>query len=543
MWVSSSPSELKQLSDALGIAVFVLEVVGDRFQLLSLNDKHERATALKHEEVSGRFLEEIFPPELAAQLSANYRHCLQTGETVEYDERLALPGGPRHWRTTLSPIRNQDDAIVRIVGTGIDVTAERLATKQLKANEQRYRAVVEPNPAAIYTIDPNGHFLTCNEATLNTTGYSRQELIGHHYLFLVPPEDHERVTQIFKATLAGSPQHQLLRIRRKDGVILDVDISIAPYQVEGKVLGIAGMTLDITERVRAREALADSERQLRTMINSLPVGVAYIDNQLRIRFYNDVYRNWRPNPHLLQKDEPIEKLLGARFHEFQEPIRKVLAGHKTSFEREELLEGVPRIIEATYIPDQSADQVVHGFFVMAQDITERKRQERELAAQAQFDGLTGLYNRRGLLAQLDQAMLESRQNSTPLVVLFLDLDGFKQINDTYGHAAGDSLLQEVSRRLSVSLRKTDILARIAGDEFVILLRGIKTPDEVSPIAEKLLTVIAAPYLISDATISVTVSIGGTLYQGEDSTLQALLHRADQAMYQSKRLGKNRFALI
>src|SRR5690554_6360256 len=108
---------------------------------------------------------------------------------------------------------------------------------------------------------------------------------------MIPPRDLERDTQVLRSTLAGSPQHQLLRIRRKDGVVLDVDISIAPYQVEGKVLGIGGMTLDITERVRAREALVDSERQLRTIINSLPVGVAYIDSQLRIRFYNDVYRN------------------------------------------------------------------------------------------------------------------------------------------------------------------------------------------------------------------------------------------------------------
>jgi diguanylate cyclase (GGDEF)-like protein len=175
------------------------------------------------------------------------------------------------------------------------------------------------------------------------------------------------------------------------------------------------------------------------------------------------------------------------------------------------------------------------------DISSLKAQQRELVEQARHDSLTGLPNRRAFGERLNQAMARARRNPQTLAVLFVDLDGFKAVNDQLGHAAGDKVLKEVARRLLDAVRLTDCVCRLAGDEFTVILEGAGPPGEVRRICQRVLERLSRPHDLGGEAWSVTPSIGAAVYEEGESPEQTC-ERADAAMYTAKRAGKARFVL-
>lgn len=179
------------------------------------------------------------------------------------------------------------------------------------------------------------------------------------------------------------------------------------------------------------------------------------------------------------------------------------------------------------------------FVGIVRDITERKQIETQLQLLAQYDSLTGLPNRSLFMDRLSRAALRANRNRTGLGVMFLDMDGFKQINDTLGHHSGDELLKQVATRLSATVRKTDTVARLAGDEFTILLEKLMdTEQDIKAVADKIVAAIQAPFMLGENRVVVTTSIGLAIHILEDYNLDELLRRADNAMYRAKNSGKN-----
>ncbi|MBZ5486267.1 diguanylate cyclase [Halomonas aquamarina] len=177
------------------------------------------------------------------------------------------------------------------------------------------------------------------------------------------------------------------------------------------------------------------------------------------------------------------------------------------------------------------------------DISERQQLERIRDQQAREDVLTKLANRRALDERLPEAMARARRLQKSLAVLFMDLDGFKRVNDTYGHGVGDELLREVAKRLSASARETDLVTRWAGDEFVLVLEGIE-PVSVTPLAEKIIRNVEQPLVVGQATLAISTSIGVAMYMpNAPETAQELIKRADVAMYEAKRAGKAQVRVI
>jgi diguanylate cyclase (GGDEF)-like protein/PAS domain S-box-containing protein len=175
------------------------------------------------------------------------------------------------------------------------------------------------------------------------------------------------------------------------------------------------------------------------------------------------------------------------------------------------------------------------------DITAIKQQQRALAQQARHDSLTGLPNRRAFGERLQQAMSRARRQPQTLAVVYVDLDGFKGVNDAYGHAVGDQLLIEVARRLDDCVRLTDCVCRLSGDEFTVILEGAGHPEEVQRIGNRILERLSLPHALGGHALVVTPSIGGTLFQSGENA-DTLCRRADAAMYKAKRSGKARFVL-
>ena len=179
------------------------------------------------------------------------------------------------------------------------------------------------------------------------------------------------------------------------------------------------------------------------------------------------------------------------------------------------------------------------FIVLSRDITDRKKAEEKNYYLANFDYLTGLANRTQLDHHFKYILSLAKRNQIPFAIMFLDLDHFKEINDTLGHHIGDKMLIESAHRLKFLKRETDVVARLGGDEFIILLPNTSF-EGASAIAEKILSLISKPYTISSHTLNITVSIGIALYPQDGDEVEILSQKADVAMYRSKEIGRNNF---
>ena len=293
----------------------------------------------------------------------------------------------------------------------------------------------------------------------------------------------------------------------------------------------------------------DSELDLlRRILGTLPAMVAYWDTNQRCRFANQDYERWFGVKPEWVVGRQLEELLGPIYALNLPFIQGALRGEPQLFEREipDPNGGPPRYSQAHYIPDV-VDGVVRGFSVLVADITARKRMEdalRRATARldllAKHDALTGLPNRTVLADRLERAVSLNTRNGLHCAVLFIDLDEFKSVNDTYGHAAGDALLRLVAIRLQDAVRQSDTVARLGGDEFMVLLSQLDHREGAGETAQRILAALMREsFMLGEARVDLTCSIGLAIFPDHGTTADQLAASADGAMYRAKRSGGNR----
>lgn len=290
---------------------------------------------------------------------------------------------------------------------------------------------------------------------------------------------------------------------------------------------------------------------LRRILSTLPAMVAYWDVHQRCRFANQDYERWFGVKPEWVVGRTLEDLLGPIYPLNRPYIEGALRGEPQLFEREipDPKGGPPRHSQAHYIPDV-VDGVVRGFSVLVADITARKKMEdalrratARLDVLAKHDALTGLPNRTVLADRLERAISLNARHGWHCAVLFVDLDGFKEVNDTYGHAAGDAVLRTVANRVKQAVRQSDTVSRLGGDEFIVLLAQLTEPAGAEETARHVLAALKQePFSIGETGVELTCSIGIASYPEHGTTADQLAARADDAMYRAKRLGGNRYAL-
>ena len=409
-------------------------------------------------------------------------------------------------------------------------------------NDLLFKSLLDNSPDILAVLDPNGDLIYGSAAVQTTLGYDQGELTGKNVFEYIHPEDLPEVMQAY-SEIMGTPNGSVkmdYRFQHKNGSWVYLESS-AKNLVDHAYLGsLVVNTRDVTERKHAEQVLAESEERYSNLFkNNHAVMILHDPGTGRI-----VDANPAACEYYGYSLEAITKLNVSDFNVSSPDDvvqRQKLArdGQQRHFySKHRLSNGMIRDVEIYSGPIKV--QGVQLLYAIIHDITERILAVEMLKRQAQHDFLTGLPNRILLEDRLKVAINNAKRDKTLVALLFLDLDGFKAVNDSLGHNAGDLLLQLVAKRLRDCLRESDTVARIAGDEFTILLSEIKGIEDATIVADKVLKAIERPFKLDLNEVKISTSIGIALYPNHGEDVKQLLISADQAMYKAKTSGKNQY---
>ena len=473
------------------------------------------------------------------------------GEVVELEYRARHASGVWRWIWNREVVfkRRPDGAPCQIMGTAHDVTERRQAQEETA----RLAAIVESSQDAILGMTLEGTLVSWNAAAERLYGYTEAEVIGQHASVLAPPAERGFIGETIRAVLKGERRENIeARRRRKDGVWIDVSLTFSPIKsIAGEVIGIGAIARDITAHKQAEEALRRSEETLRAVMEGAPI-VLYATDSEGVVTLSEGAGLERLG---LAPGEGVGRSIFEMYQESPEIVdnlRRALSGEAASYDAQ----ANALCYHNEVRPQRNEAGVITGLIGVGHDVTERLQAEQtlkdfsvvlefqkeqleraniELASLATSDGLTGLRNRRAFDERLGEEFERASRYHKPLSLLLLDIDFFKQYNDTFGHQAGDEVLRMVGRTLQKATRETDFPARYGGEEFAVILPETDG-DGAMQVAERVRAAVAAT---SWENRDITASLGVcTLRLGMDRA-DDLVSCADLALYQSKAEGRNR----
>lgn len=451
------------------------------------------------------------------------------GTFAIYYQRPGLPADAEHLLI---------DACAQLAVIAIERTEDR---RKVLQSEQRYRSLFFSNPDPIFALDLDGNFTAANRAACILWQQPEQQLLHTSFIKRLPAAEQDRITDLLRISSHGSPQTYELTLHLADAS-RTLQLSHTPIHVEHQVVGIFVIAKDLTERLHDQKQLRLFQRAIEASSNGVIITdatlpehpIVYVNKAFeRITGYTAADALGR-NCRFLQGDY--------RDPEVAQEIRESLA---IQAECHVLLKNVRKDgtlfwneLYLAPVPDEQG-QISH-FVGVQNDVTSQKSFEDELAFNASHDILTSLPNRALLHDRLKQACKMSARSSRSLAVLFIDLDGFKLVNDTLGHLMGDQLLIQVSQRLSQHIRPGDTLARLGGDEFVLLVPELHHEEDVVLIAERILHHLNQTFILNGQELHISASIGITVSFGELDDPTKLIQQADLAMFKAKQLGHNNY---
>jgi diguanylate cyclase (GGDEF)-like protein/PAS domain S-box-containing protein len=426
-----------------------------------------------------------------------------------------------------------------------DITEHRQLEEALAKSEERYRTVLEQMEEAYFEVDIAGNFTFCNDAMCRQSGYSREELMGGNYRVYTTEADVQRVYKAFNQVyqtgkpIKGIPMGRI----RKDGTRIFAETSAFPLRNEsGEIVGFRGIVRDVTERAQMIKALSESEERYRTILAEIEEGYYEVDLAGSFNFVN--------NATCRQLGYTKEELIGMNYLAYvpKEEAKGIYKAWNKVYRTGKPLKSYPFtcirkdgtqiFLESSVSPLRNNEGKVIGFRSISRDVTEHRPFEQKLAEMATHDPLTGLPNRILLSDRFTIALALSRRTRNRLAVLMLDLDRFKTVNDSMGHDVGDQLLKAVGKRLASTMRKSDTVARIGGDEFVLVLPQIPQANEAAKFAQRILDDFREPFVCDDRRLSITTSIGVAVCPEDGKDIESLLKNADTAMYWAKEQGRD-----
>ncbi|MCJ7662083.1 MAG: diguanylate cyclase [Anaerolineales bacterium] len=420
----------------------------------------------------------------------------------------------------------------------------------LSESDHRLQALFEQSNDAVFFTDLNLRLLDVNKSASQLFGYEVDELIGVHVQQLIAPEEWGEAMEKLPLILSGEslPVYQRTFVR-KDGTKVLAEVSVTHVcDPNGKPLYIQSIARDITERIQAEKVIKEERALLRTLIDNIPAFIYAKDEKCRFILNNRAHiqsmgaRNQKDVQGKTDLDVFPEELAKQYLAADQAVVTlgfPILDKEELYFNRNT---GEAIWISATKAPIKDEQGKVIGLVGVSTDITERKIAAKRLQHLATHDPLTGLPNRVLLFDRLNHAMALAKRNETYVALLFIDLDGFKNINDEHGHEKGDFVLQELANRLQERARESDTIGRLSGDEFIYILENISGDVHPSKVAERLLSSIRKPFNLNGDEVYLTASIGVSIFPEDGDDPHDLLRNADIAMYRKKESGKDGYLL-
>jgi diguanylate cyclase (GGDEF)-like protein/PAS domain S-box-containing protein len=513
------------------------------------NDVICKKLGYSRKELTGMNFQVHTDPEDTKKISETYYEIYRTGKPLKWfpPPQIRKDGTRLFAEDSVSLLRNDQGEIIGFRGVSRDITERKRAEEALRQSEERYRTIMDAIHDDYYENDLDGNYTFVNDAFCRSVGYTMEELIGMNSRDIHPPEEFEKIYAEYKKLYrTGKPIKALTStFIRKDGSYGFAEISaFAMRNEKGDIIGFRGVSHDVTERVRMEEALRQSEERYRTILAEIEEGYYEVDLAGNIRFVNKAACR--------QFGYSEKELVGSNYRAYvpKEDLKGVYKAWNKVYRTGEPLQSYPFttvrkdgtqiFVENSVSPLRDKSRSIIGFRAVSRDVTQRRQFEQKLADMATHDSLTGLPNRSLLSDRMTMALALSRRNSSRLALLMLDLDKFKVINDTMGHTVGDELLKAVAERLTNVTRKSDTVARIGGDEFVLVLPQISSADVAGMLAQRILDAFQEQFVFDGHQLKITTSIGIAVYPDDGKEIEILLKNADQAMYRAKEEGRDKY---
>ncbi|MCK9685115.1 diguanylate cyclase domain-containing protein [Scleromatobacter humisilvae] len=539
-----SEQQLRDITDNLPALVAYIDR-GYAYQFA--NEKYREWLGIDPFSMVSRRVPEVLGEDIFSVMLGKMDKAL-AGERVQWERSVWRDGVERHLLVEYIPDVAPGGTVRGFYALSVDITERRGAELEIARSEQRMADLTNAIPAMVGYFDMAETCLYANDAGLRSLGVERARIPGISMREALGETVYAQHEPYVREALQG-------RRARLDGKVefagraAHFQAHMIPDRSDADAQrGFYLMTFDITALKEAEARRAKLEGQLRAITDNLPVAITYLDDQQRYRFVNRTGLEWLCRP----ADEVIGQRIGdllrpVAYERRRENIETGLTGKRVTFEAESITGDVTRILHYVYIPDIESDGRVAGLYGLATDVSALKNVEKQLGLLVRSDVLTGVANRYSFNETFPLALSRARRAMSGLALMYLDIDHFKSINDTLGHAAGDEVLKAFAKRLQQSVRTTDTVARLGGDEFVIVLEGVNDPDEPQIVARKIVANVTSPLTVEGRSLTLTTSIGiafrRAIVSADAATAEAMIGRADAALYAAKKAGRNTWRVM
>jgi diguanylate cyclase (GGDEF)-like protein/PAS domain S-box-containing protein len=489
-------------------------------------------------ELGGRWLDSVHADDRAA-LERDWGEALGLRRPLETRYRLLRGDGTYGWiRHSAVPVIDTQGRLTGYLGTCHDITEQRLAELLALGKEQQIRMLADNVPALIAYFDAEDmKCLFANKAYAQMWGWDEVSIIGRTVEEVIGAEGFREIEPHIERTRRGESVTYERTVAAAEGGTRVLEVNLRPQRDahDGTVSAVV-LIHDITRHRLAEQAARDSEVRLRKFTEAAQAGIVFHEDGI-VTDCNDAILRMTGYTHA--------ELLGSQIIQYVAPERRdesldaLRRGLEKPYESEILAKDGTRIpveFEGRVMPFNGKEYRLS----MVRDIRRRKASQARIDFLAHHDLLTGLPNRALLHDRLEFILETAKRRGTQAAVLFIDLDNFKTVNDSLGHVAGDALLRVIAERIPKALRSVDVVSRHGGDEFLVVLPELDGDNGPVPVAEKLLTAVSEPMELEGQSISVSPSIGISVFPRDGVTADALIKNADAAMYLAKERGRNNY---